>query len=310
MSFTRFRSIDYSYSVFYAQHFCISQWLKKFTTKNSRIKKHRGHKDKTLTIHYYIYLRANVAELNKTIKVGAVSYLNTKPLLYGWKHGYVIEGAEVIEAYPAMVAQMLLNNEIDIGLVPVAIIPKLKEHFIISDYCIGAVGPVASVCIFSEVPIEKVERVLLDYQSRTSVRLAQVLLKEYWNVKPVLEGASEDFRQHIIGTTAAVVIGDRAFEQRLQSTYVYDLAEAWIDLTGLPFVFAAWVANKPLPESFINQFNEANRIGLQHIDMVVRENPYEFYDLKKYFTENISYDLNYEKRFGLQLFLKKIKDII
>lgn len=253
-------------------------------------------------------MRANVDELKK-IKIGAVSYLNTKPLLYGWEHGYHIEGAEVITAYPAKVAEMLLNDEIDIGLVPVAIIPKLKEHYIISDYCIGAVQKVMSVGIFSEVPIEKVEKVLLDYQSRTSVALARLMLRDYWKVTPTIENATEDFRLHIKGTTAAVVIGDRALQQMQLSKYMYDLAEAWIDHTGLPFVFAAWIANKPMPEIFINQFNEANRIGLQHIDKVVTENPYPYYDLKKYFTEDISYELTDEKRQGLARFLHLLQTL-
>jgi chorismate dehydratase len=72
---------------------------------------------------------------------------------------------------------------------------------------------VASVCIFSEVPIHEIKEVLLDYQSRTSVRLARILLKEFWNVDPILTDAKEDFREHISGTTAGVVIGDRALEQ-------------------------------------------------------------------------------------------------
>jgi chorismate dehydratase len=256
----------------------------------------------------HLSLRPKLEELTK-IKVGAVSYLNTKPLLYGWKHGYNLENAELVEAYPARVADMLLNDEIDVGLVPVAIIPKLKEYYIVSDYCIGAVGPVASVCIFSEVPIDKIEKILLDYQSRTSVALAKVLMKHYWKIDPIIENAAEDFREHITGTTAGVVIGDRAFEQRLKNTFVYDLAEAWIDFTGLPFVFAAWIANKQLPEYFINQFNEANRIGLQHIDKVVEENPYEKYDLKKYFTQNISYEMSDDKRKGLERFLSLLNTL-
>jgi chorismate dehydratase len=249
-------------------------------------------------------LPANLDELNKTIKVGAVSYLNTKPLIYGFKHGYKIDGIEIIEEYPAKVASMLLNDEIDVGLVPVAIIPKLKEHHIITDYCIGAEGPVASVCIFSDVPIDKVEKVLLDYQSRTSVALAKVLLKHYWKIEPAFEDAKEDFREHIKGTTAGVVIGDRAFEQRKQSTYIYDLAEAWIDMTGLPFVFAAWIANKKLPEDFIKQFNCGNKIGLGDIDKVIAENPYDKYSLQTYYTQNISYELTYKKREGLKRFLE------
>jgi chorismate dehydratase len=245
--------------------------------------------------------------LEKTIKVGAVSYLNTKPLVYGFKHGYTIANFGMIEDYPANIAAKLLNDEIDLGLVPVAIIPKLKEAHIITDYCIGAEGPVASVCIFSEVPIDKVERVLLDYQSRTSVALAKVLLKHYWKIDPVLEDAKEDFREHIKGTTAAVVIGDRAFEQRRTSPYIYDLADCWIQMTGMPFVFAAWVANKKLPDNFIASFNEGNKIGLRNIANVIEENPYNKYDLNKYFTENISYNLTTEKRKGLSLFLDYIK---
>lgn len=210
---------------------------------------------------------------------------------------------ELVEDYPANVAEMLLNNKVDVGLVPVAIIPKLPEHYIVSDFCIGAEGPVASVCLFSDVEIEKVERVLLDYQSRTSVALAKVLLKHYWKIEPELVSASKNFRDEIGGTTAGVVIGDRAFEQRLKSKYIYDLAEAWIDFTGLPFVFAAWISNKKLPESFIHQFNKGNKIGFEFLDEVVAENPYPVYDLKHYFTQNVSYSLTDEKRRGLAKFL-------
>lgn len=241
--------------------------------------------------------------MGNTIKVGAVSYLNTKPLLYGIKHGYKINNMELVEGYPAKIAEMLLNDEIDVGLVPVAIIPRMKEHYIITDYCIGAEGAVGSVCLFSQVPLDKIERVLLDYQSRTSVALVKILLKEYWKICPLLESAREDFREHINGTTAALVIGDRAFEQRLQSPYIYDLAETWNTFTGLPFVFAAWIANKKLPEDFISSFNIANKIGLEAIDKVIAEHPYDLYDLKKYFTQNISYHFTQKKREGLAMFL-------
>ncbi|MBS1627314.1 MAG: menaquinone biosynthesis protein [Bacteroidetes bacterium] len=239
--------------------------------------------------------------MNK-IKVGAVSYLNTKPLLYGIKRSELINKIELIEAYPAKIAAMLLDNEIDVGLVPVAVIPKMKEHFIITDFCIGAENEVASVCLFSEVPIHKVEKILLDYQSNTSVNLAKILLKHYWKTNVVFEDAKEDFREHINGTTAGVVIGDRALQQRKISAHVYDLASAWRDFTNLPFVFAAWVANKKLDENFINEFNNANSLGLQHIDEIVAENNFTAYDLKKYYTKNISYTLTADKKEALQKF--------
>jgi chorismate dehydratase len=243
------------------------------------------------------------------IRVGAVSYLNTRPLLYGLKRSELMDRITLVEEYPARIASMLVKNEIDVGLVPVAIIPFLEQPRIITDYCIATEGEVASVALFSEVPLHQVTKVLLDYQSKTSVALARILLKEYWQKEMVLEDAREDFRSDICGTTAGIVIGDRALEQRQVSSYMYDLGIAWKAYTGLPFVFAAWVANKPLGEEFEDAFNRANGYGIAHIDEVVVENEYAFYDLKKYYTKNISYHLDDQKRKGLQLFLNKLTTI-
>ncbi len=238
------------------------------------------------------------------IRVGAVSYLNTKPLLYGIERSEaLLNQIELITDYPSSIANMLLNDEIDMGLVPVAVIPKLKEYFIVGNHCIGAEGDVASVCIFSDVPLENVETLLLDYQSRTSVNLCKVLIKNYWKISPFLQDAKQDFRRDIQGTTAGVVIGDRALQQRLQSKYIYDLAGAWKSFTGLPFVFAAWIANKPLPDNFCTLFNDANAVGLQHLNAVIEGNPFDAYSLETYYQKNISYTLTDEKKKGLFLFL-------
>lgn len=238
------------------------------------------------------------------IKVGAVSYLNTKPLLYGIKRSETLmQQMELIEEYPSKIADMLVDGTIDVGLVPVAIIPQLKEWYILPEYCIGAEGDVASVCLFSETPLEHVDKILLDYQSRTSVNLCKVLLKHYWKKEVLLEDGGKDFREQIKDNTAGVVIGDRALEQRKTSPYIYDLAGAWKEMTGLPFVFAAWIANKKLPVDFIEKFTAANVIGLNNLDAVIAENPYTVYSLKKYYTENISYTLTDEKRKGLEKFL-------
>jgi chorismate dehydratase len=244
----------------------------------------------------------------RKIKVGAVSYLNTKPLIYGFGQGMMQDQVELILDYPSSIAGMLLEDEIDLGLVPVAIIPRLRESHIISDYCIGAEGEVASVCLFSDVPVGDITEVLLDYQSRTSVRLAKLLLKEYWKVNPVLTDARADFRDHITGTTAGLVIGDRAFEQRKLSAYRYDLGEAWKLHTGLPFVFAAWIANKKLDTGFITEFNKATGAGMLQLDDVIAQNPSPLFDLRSYYTQHISYRLTDEKRKGLSLFLKKLSD--
>ena len=230
--------------------------------------------------------------------------MNTKPLLYGIQRSPVMQELELIIDYPARIAEQLVRDEIDMGLVPVAVIPRLNDYYINGEYCIGSNGAVASVCLFSEVPIEKIETVLLDYQSRTSVQLARILLERYWKINPRLIDAGKDYRDHIHGTTAGVVIGDRALEQRKLSPYIYDLGEAWKKMTGLSFVFAAWISNKPLPEGFIERFDLANQAGLDHIEDVVRENPYPIFDLREYFTRFLDYRLDAPKRKGLEKFLQ------
>lgn len=236
--------------------------------------------------------------------MGAVSYLNTKPLLYGIERSPVRAEIDLIIDHPASIASMLLKDEIDMGLVPVAIIPSMEEYHINGDYCIGSNGDVASVCLFSEQPLDTIDRVLLDYQSRTSVQLARILLREYWKLEPELVDGGKDFRDHIKGATAGVVIGDRALEQRNISPYIYDLAGAWKAFTGLPFVFAAWISNKRMDPTFIKAFDAANAYGLQHMDAVVAENPYPLFSLHDYFTKHLDYRLDHPKRLGLEKFLE------
>jgi chorismate dehydratase len=245
--------------------------------------------------------------LGAKIKVAAVSYLNTKPLLYGIERSEIRKDIELVADYPAQVAKELQEGRIDIALLPVAAIGGIGGARIVSDYGIAADGHVASVCIFSQVPMEEIKSVYLDYQSRTSVRLAQLLFEKHWKKEVEYKQAPENYIEYINGTQAGVIIGDRALKQLNNFEYVYDLAAGWKDFTGLPFVFAAWVANKDLPESFIKLFNEANSLGLQHIDEIVEANPFPYYDLKKYYTEDIHYYLDEQKKKGLNKFLELIQ---
>jgi chorismate dehydratase len=241
----------------------------------------------------------------KKIKVGIVNYLNTAPLIYGLRNSAVIDEIELIPDYPANLARDLLEDRIDLGLVPVAVIRQLPQWWLISDYCIGCEGPVASVCIFSEVPIEDTKRVILDYQSRTSTELARILVRDYWKLDvEIVDAESEDFQHQIKGTTAGLVIGDRSFAQKKISKYSYDLGEAWNKHTGLPFVFAAWISNKPLPADFVRSFNEANAFGVNSISKVISSLDFNnSVDLEEYFRKYISYSLDEEKREALKKFL-------
>jgi len=256
---------------------------------------------------HYICAKIKVIGLQTKIRVGAVSYLNTKPLVYGFEHGMMADKINMEIDYPSRIASMLLENDIDVGLVPVSVIPEMKEHYIISDYCIGCNGEVASVCLFSDVPLKQVRTILVDYQSRTSGELLKILVKEFWKINPVFEETSGEYRSKIVGATAGLVIGDRALQQRKISPYIFDLGLEWKKFTGLPFIFAAWISNKKLDDKFIHEFNEANAWGLKNISEVINENKTSVINLLDYYTRYISFEMDEGKMQAMDLFLKKIR---
>lgn len=243
------------------------------------------------------------------LKISAVSYLNTIPFVHGLKQSELIKIIDLQLDYPSICAEKLINGIVDLALVPVAVIPKLKEAHIISDYCIGANGAVDTVCLYSDVPIEEIESIVLDYQSRTSVALLKILLNEYWQLNPELKKANVGFEENIKGNHAALVIGDRAFALNTKYAYIYDLSAIWKKMTGLPFVFAAWVANKKLPQDFIISFNKALEKGLSNIDKALALEGNSYPNCKNpedYLNNKISYNLDVEKQKGMELFLRKI----
>ena len=243
------------------------------------------------------------------LKISAVSYLNTIPFIHGLKQSELIKIIDLQLDYPSICADKLINGTVDLALVPVAVIPKLKEAYIISDYCIGANGAVDTVCLYSDVPIEEIESIALDYQSRTSVALLKILLNEYWQLNPELKKANVGFEENIKGNHAALVIGDRAFALNTKHAYIYDLSAIWKKMTGLPFVFAAWVANTKLPKDFIVSFNKALEKGLSNIDKALALEGDSYPNCKNpedYLNNKISYNLDVEKQKGMELFLRKI----
>lgn len=239
------------------------------------------------------------------IRVGIVNYLNTRPLLKGLTQLALDGDILLTQNYPAQIAEDLMLGKIDVGLVPVAIIPQLKEGRIIGSHCIASSGTVASVCLFSEQPIEKLDTIFLDYQSRTSVLLLQILLRDFWKKEVrFIPSTSSSYIDSISGGSGGLVIGDRALYAYDRFRFRYDLGEAWQHLTGLPFVFAVWVAVSPLPGNFVAKFIQANESGLRSRAAIAIENASLItYDLHQYFTNNIDYHLTDDKRKALDYFL-------
>jgi chorismate dehydratase len=247
---------------------------------------------------------ANLIQLKK-IKVGAVTYLNTKPLIYGMQQESFLKDHELVLDYPAKLAEMLKKGELDVALVPVALLPELPEYHIVSDYCIASDHEVASVCLFSEKPLSEIKRVYLDYQSKTSVALLKILFKQYWKQEvEFLSAMDESYIDRIQDDTAGLIIGDRALQFRERFAYRYDLATAWREMTGLPFVFAVWVSVNPVENSYYKVFSKACANGLDNIQVVAKEIDCVFFDLMKYFTQHIDYHLDQSGKDAMNLFFR------
>jgi cyclic dehypoxanthinyl futalosine synthase len=227
------------------------------------------------------------------LRVAAVGYLNARPL---WEPLRNDERVELTLAAPSEVARMLAEDEADVALLPVAAAAALGDARLVDAGCISSRGPVRSVVVYSESPLDEIEELALDSSSRTSVVLARVLLHgrkltlRGMNPEEALAFAREPKR-------GAVVIGDPALEHEGTFAHAYDLATAWREKTGLPFVFAAWYARKQLEPAHVELLQNARTIGLDSRGSIAKND-----SERSYLTENIRYDLDDDARAGLARF--------
>jgi len=235
------------------------------------------------------------------IKISAVSYTNTKPFIYGLEHSDLINQIELTLDMPADCAAKVIDQTVDIGLMPVAAFPLVPNANIIGGYCIGSVGAVNSVFIFSHVPVQEIKTLRLDRQSRTSNNLAKVLLKFHWAQE--VEFTADQEAQ----TDAIVLIGDRTFGNRELYAFSYDMGKEWMKFTGLPFLYAAWIANRAIPDAFVVQFDEALKFGLAHRNEVLKDLPQvNGFDMEDYLMHKLDFELTPQKREAMDLFLSYI----
>ncbi len=244
-------------------------------------------------------------------KVSIVNYTNTLPFKYGMEETGFVDKIDLQYDIPSVCAQKVIEGKVDLGLIPVAVIPALKEFHIVSMYCLGSNDKVDTVKLYSTVPLNEIKEVYLDYQSRTSVSLVKVLAKFHWSIQPVFTDAKEGFEKLISGNTAAVVIGDRCFEMNGKFAYEFDLSSEWKKFTGMPFVFAAWISNKELDEDFVAGFDISLAYGVERIKEAVKKNiaPEKQELVTGYLTNRISYELDDKKQTSMEHFLHLLKQL-
>ncbi|MDB2675365.1 menaquinone biosynthesis protein [Flavobacteriales bacterium] len=242
------------------------------------------------------------------MKVCSVSYLNSIPFVYGLENSTL--DIHLSTAIPSECASKLLKKEVDIALVPVAVIPEMDYSKIISSFCISCDGPVQTVCLFSDCPLDEIDTIYLDYHSKTSNALVQILCREYWKITPKFIDSEHNFEEKIGGRTAGVIIGDRANAYRDSYDHIYDLCGEWKKYTSLPFVFACWVSNSPLNEEKELSFSNALAFGIDNLEEAIKSKSHLFdtkIDKTNYLTKVINYHLDDDKRKSMQLFFKLLK---
>lgn len=203
-------------------------------------------------------------------RVGAVSYLNTRPLVYGMQQQPDL--FDLRFDVPSVCATLLHEGTVDLGLVP-AIEYLRDDYAVVPDVSIAADGRVESVAVFTRVPIERVRTLALDTSSRTSVALTRILCERYWGIAPTFTPADPDIDRMLATADAALVIGDPALEIDADAAGAQkiDLGEAWLAFTGLPFVFAMWTGRAgAISREHVAAVQASRDAGVAALDVIAR----------------------------------------
>ncbi len=244
------------------------------------------------------------------LRIGIVDFLNSKPLAWGFLRGHHADLFTPSFHPPAMVAQLLAQGDLDVGLIPSIEVQRIPDLVVLPDLCIAATHEVRSVLLVSRRPLAEIERVALDANSRTSQALVRIVLEDRYGLHPEYVVRRPDAERMLADCDAALLIGDPALRVDRARHRVWDMAAEWRQATGHPFVFALWAARSDvnLPELPF-YFKSSLRFGLSSLDVLVREAAAEM-DLapevvREYLTRHLSYFLREEELAGLEEFYRR-----
>lgn len=251
---------------------------------------------------------------SRPFRLSIIDYLNAAPLNYGFKHGLGYEHFHLKFQVPSACADHLRAGEVDAGLISSIEYLRIPGLRIVPGLCIASPKRVRSVVVLSKVPPEEIRTLALDTSSRTSVVLAQLLLRERYGATPTVTDMGPDAEAMLAANDAALMIGDQSMRAAKDGLMVLDLAEEWHAWTGLPFVFALWTVQEAapvldVPGGVAPFFHKSLEAGLAHIPDIVEEArrhiPWTKLELTEYLTENIRYQLGEAEVRSLSLFFEK-----
>lgn len=244
------------------------------------------------------------------LRVGIVNFLNSKPLAWGFLKGHHADLFAPSYHPPALVARLLGQGNLDIGLIPSIEVQRIPGLKVLPDLCVAAHHEVRSVLMVSRCPPREIKKVALDQNSRTSAVLLRILLRERFQIEPEYTHERADAERMLAEADAALLIGDPALRVDRERWRVHDLAAEWHAMTGLPFTFAVWAVRPEvdLPDlSFY--FKSSLRYGLSSLDNLVRESAAELgldsSEVRSYLTDSLHFFLRQEEIQGLEEFYRR-----
>lgn len=264
----------------------------------------------------------------KPVRISAISFLNTAPLMWDFERGAHARDFEIEYTVPSACAEALRTGAADIGIIPAISYQSIPDLQVIPDVAIAADGPVRSILLISKVPVEQIRSVAADTSSRTSVALLQILFAKFWRPAvdtghvpslPPFIPMQPDLASMLSACDAALLIGDPALTVDRSRYHVMDLAEEWKRHTGKPFVFAFWAVRRaaiedhPLRGELAGIFQRSRDHGLANANALAREWAPRVgiseAEVKSYLTSSINYSLHQNNRAGLQRFFRSAAEL-
>jgi chorismate dehydratase len=257
----------------------------------------------------------------RRLRISAISYLNTAPLMWDFEHGEAGRAFDISYTLPSACARALEAGTADIGIIPAAAYVQVPGLMVLPGIAIASRRPVRSILLVSKVPLDKIRTVALDTSSLTSVALTKVLFEKWLGGGRTFTPMAPDIEKMLAAHDAGLVIGDPALQIDRSRYLTLDLAEEWIRYTGKPFVFAFWaVRGDALHEAAPSQdlatiFQQSRDHGLEpaNLDQITREWAPRLRisgrDVRSYLTESIHYQLDAACLEGLQLFYRYAAEI-
>ncbi len=245
------------------------------------------------------------------LRISAISYLNTAPLMWDFEHGSAAREFNVSYTIPSLCAAALRDGTADIGIIPAAAYASIPDLVIIPGIAIAALNAVRSILIVSSIPLEQVRTLAADTSSMTSVALARVLFSKWIGSRPEFVPMKPELSRMLEDCDAALLIGDPALlVDRSKYAFTYDLAEEWHRHTRMQFVFAFWAVRKQALRDYSGDltavFQQSRDHGLEHLDQIAREWSLRIGlgepQVKTYLTENIHFSLDSKSLEGMQQF--------